>query len=100
MRDFELTYDAYAEFQRGMERYWCLRWLLQENVSVATACVLRENLVRFDDLPLVMRVASLPEFASGTRVELAVSGIDLLELTLHCEFHKRLNDAPAAGAAD
>jgi exoribonuclease-2 len=100
MRDFELTYDAYAEFQRGMERYWCLRWLLQENVSVATACVLRENLVRFDDLPLVMRVASLPEFASGTRVELSISGIDLLELTLHCEFHKRLDDAPAAGAAD
>jgi exoribonuclease II len=27
VRDFELAYDAYNEFQRGMERYWCLRWL-------------------------------------------------------------------------
>jgi exoribonuclease-2 len=32
VRDFELAYDAYAEFQRGMERYWCLRWLLQEGI--------------------------------------------------------------------
>ena len=33
LRDFELAYEAYAEFQRNMERYWCLRWLLQEGIS-------------------------------------------------------------------
>src|SRR5437588_12871162 len=26
MRAFELAYDAYADFQRRMERYWCLRY--------------------------------------------------------------------------
>ena len=46
MRDFELSYAAYAEFQRGMERYWCLRWLLQEGAWTVTARVLRENLLR------------------------------------------------------
>jgi exoribonuclease-2 len=86
MRDFEVTYDAYAEFQRGMERYWCLRWLKQENRATVTATVIRENLVRFSDLPLVARVPSLPALAPGALVELAVDGIDLLELTLHCEY--------------
>jgi exoribonuclease-2 len=90
LRDFELAYDAYAEFQRGMERYWCLRWLIQEGVSLTGADVLREELVRIDRIPLVARVPSMPAAAPGSRVEVAVSSIDLLELTLHCEFKRPL----------
>ena len=90
LRDFELAYDVYAEFQRGMERYWCLRWLIQEGVSLTGADVLREELVRIDRIPLVARVPSMPASAPGSRVELAVSNIDLLELTLHCEFKRPL----------
>jgi len=88
MRDFEVAYDAYAEFQRTMERYWSLRWLLQENRQRVTASVIRDNLVRFGELPWVQRVNSLPELPSGSTVELDISRIDLLELTLHCEFVK------------
>jgi exoribonuclease-2 len=89
MRDFEATYDSYLEFQRNMERYWCLRWLLQENVAEASATVIRDTLVRFDDLPLVARVPSLAPLAGGTQVTLAISAIDLFELTLHCEYQPR-----------
>jgi exoribonuclease-2 len=90
LRDFELAYDAYAEFQRGMERYWCLRWLIQEGVVLTGGEVLREELVRINQIPLVVRVPSMPACAPGSRVELAVSDIDLLELTLHCEFRRAL----------
>ncbi len=80
--DFEITYAQYAEFQNRMEHYWCLRWLIQENVNETTATVLRENLVRFDALPLVLRVADLPPLAPDSRVRLSIGRIDLLEATL------------------
>ena len=93
MRDFEIAYDAYAEFQRNMERYWCLRWLLQESRSTVVATVLRENLLRFDELPLTARIASLPELPPDSAVELAISSIDLLQLSFHGEFLRQLNGA-------
>jgi len=90
MRDFEAAYEAYSDFQRVMERYWCLRWLLQENVTRTTAVVLRESLVRLDRIPLFARVPSLPESESGARVEVDVSNIDLLGVDLDCRFVGRL----------
>jgi exoribonuclease-2 len=81
-----------------MERYWCLRWLLQEKRTVVAGNMIRENLVRLDELPLVVRVPSLPALESGSDVELAVGDIDLLELTLHCEFRRRA-EIPAWTAA-
>jgi exoribonuclease II len=78
LRDFELTYAAYAEFQRGMERYWCLRWLRQEDEIAPAARVLRENLVRLEQLPLVLKVSSLPALDRGVRVRLAIDDVDLL----------------------
>jgi exoribonuclease-2 len=93
MRDFETAHEAYGEFQRQMERYWCLRWLIQESAQTVTATVIRESLARFDALPLVARVPSLPPLDPGSRVELAITGIDLLDLGLHCEFRRRIEAA-------
>jgi exoribonuclease-2 len=84
LADFEATYAQYAEFQSRMEHYWCLRWLLQERVQETTATVIRENLVRFDRLPLVMRLADLPNSAPGTPVRIAIGAIDLMAATLEC----------------
>jgi exoribonuclease-2 len=93
MRDFEMAHEAYGEFQRQMERYWCLRWLIQERAQTVTATVIRESLARFEELPLVARVPSMPPLDPGSRVELAVAGIDLLDLGLHCEFRRRAEAA-------
>ncbi len=89
LRDFELTYAAYAEFQRHMERYWCLRYLLQTGETTLEAVVIKESLVRVMDLPLVLRVASLPDPAlapRGARVRVAVEGVDLLAAEIRVRF--------------
>jgi exoribonuclease-2 len=91
VRDFELAYEAYAEFQRNMERYWCLRWLEQENVRVLEATVLRDSLVRCNRLPLVIRVPSLRDAASGEQVRIALSHIDTWDLTVRADFEGKVS---------
>ncbi len=100
MRDFELTYAAYAEFQRGMERYWCLRWLLQEQAGEALGHVLREALVRLEAIPLVLRVPSLPELPRGAKVCLDIEGIDLLEAELRPRFRELAPELAANTGSD
>jgi exoribonuclease-2 len=101
MRDFEQTYAAYADFQRQMERYWCLRWLQQHELSVLEATVRREQLVKIDHLPLMLRVPSLPaDLAPGQRVSLSIESIDLLQPEVTCRFHGLLGENSAAEALE
>lgn len=89
MRNFEQVYSVYSDFQRAMERYWCLRWLLQENIQITSAQVFKENLVKLDRIPLIARASALPDLLPGTLVKLEISHIDLLECALNVRFlHK------------
>ena len=96
MRDFDTAYTLYNEFQRNMERYWCLRWLLQENIQQAEALVLRENLVKFVHIPLVGRIPSLPELPPNTRVILEIGEIDLLDLNFNARFISKVEEEASA----
>ncbi|MCB4812229.1 RNB domain-containing ribonuclease [Methylovorus menthalis] len=87
MRNFDQTYNAYNEFQTRMERYWCLQYLVQENVQEIGATVWRENLVRLDNLPYITKVHSLPELAPGTRVKLEIRQVDTLMMELDTRFN-------------
>ncbi|HZQ62077.1 MAG TPA: RNB domain-containing ribonuclease [Casimicrobiaceae bacterium] len=93
LADFEATYASYAEFQSRMENYWCLRWLLQENVTETTGNVIRESLVRLDRLPLVVRLPDMPALAADTAVRIGIGRIDLLGLTVECRYGGKVGAA-------
>jgi exoribonuclease-2 len=90
VRDFELAYDAYAEFQRKMERFWCLRWLDQEQRTEVTARIIRDDLVRFDAIPFITRVAGLPKLEPGTALLLTILEKNELEVELRAELKQIL----------
>ncbi|MDR0996731.1 MAG: RNB domain-containing ribonuclease [Zoogloeaceae bacterium] len=84
MRDFEQTYAAYADFQRSIERYWCLRWLKQEDKKEVEATVRRDELCRLDDVPLFVRIPGLAALPTGTKVKLAIDELDFLGIEARC----------------
>lgn len=91
IRDFDAAYSLYNDFQRTMERYWCLRWIQQEKLDTINAQVIKENLVKLDHLPMVIRVTSLPDLPIETDVQLKITRVDLLELTLSTVFLQKLD---------
>ncbi len=92
MRDFELTYATYAEFQRAAERYWCLRWLRQKGKPEVDARTLRDNVVRLEEIPLVLKVSSLPPHIPDSRVRLLLEDSDLIDVTAEFRFVATLSE--------
>lgn len=83
---FESQYVAWHDFQNSMERYWCLRWLQQQQITECEATVLKEDLVRLSHAPLVVRLAGLPSLERGQRITLQITGFDELALEMDCRF--------------
>ncbi len=98
---FDSAYAEYNGFQQGIERYWTLLWLAQNDVSELDAVVMKDGLVRADDLPLVFRASGAEGLPRGAHVRVRIGGTDLLTLDVHAGVVARLDDAPAeAGAGE
>lgn len=83
---FEAQYVAWNDFQNNMERFWCLRWLQQQQITRCTATVLKEDLIRLNNAPLVARLAGLPQLGRGQQIELHITGADELALELEARY--------------
>jgi exoribonuclease-2 len=79
---FDAAYAAYADFQSNMERYWCLRWLAQEKAKHVDAVVLKEEVLRLVDIPLIIKLPGMPQAARGTQVRLDLIRWDEVDLNV------------------
>jgi len=98
---FDAAYAAYADFQRGIERYWALRWLAQNGVDTLEATVMKDGLVRADSLPLVFRALGAESLPRGVRVRTRINATDELTLDVHASMLERIDsEAPATETGD
>lgn len=99
MQGFDDTYAAYADHQRRMEYFWCLRWIKQEGRKQVSATVVKGELVRLDEVPLLLHVPALGVHARGTRVLLDVMSVD--ELTIEASVRLvSVLDAPMVSSGE
>ena len=78
--NFDNTYSAYNQYQNGMERYWTLKYLQQNNITELNATLFKENMVRADELPLVIPVMGANNLERNTKVTIKLGDINLMTL--------------------
>jgi exoribonuclease II len=97
---FDAAYTAYNAFQNGMERYWTMRYVQQRGISELTATVMKDGLVRAEDIPLVLNVGGLASMPRGARVKVRLGEMDLLMLEVSGSLVERMDVALPDAAAD
>jgi exoribonuclease-2 len=95
---FDAAYSAYNGFQAGIERYWTLKYLQQNGITELTASAFRDNLVRADELPLVLPALGAQGLPRGAKVRIRLGAIDEITLDVSGTVIERL-DAAADDAA-
>ena len=98
--NFTLTYGAYSEFQRKMERYWSLRWIEQEGLKTIEAVVVKGELIRIEGLPFMQRMPGLPELPRGQKILLDILGVDYVDVLLEARLKQVLDETDEEALED
>ena len=88
---FDAAYSAYNGFQAGIERYWTLKYLQQNGVTELLATAFKDNLVRADDLPLVLPATGALGLPRGAKVRVRLGEIDEITLDITSAVIERLD---------
>ena len=95
---FDAAYSAYNGHQAAMERFWTLKYVAQHGITELVGTLFKENMVRADDLPLVLPVMGARDLPRGAKLRIQLGGIDEVTLDISGTVVERLDlDALTAG---
>jgi exoribonuclease-2 len=79
---FDTKYTKYIDFQNKMERYWCLSYLLQENINELSGTFLYKTKVQLDGLPLEVDTNGvIAPRIKGSQIKIRIFNINLAKLS-------------------
>jgi exoribonuclease II len=93
---FDAAYSAYNGYQSGIERYWTLKYLQQNSITELVATAFKDNLVRADELPLVLPATGALGLPRGAKVRVKLGEIDEITLDITGAVIERLDVAADA----
>ena len=96
---FDETYSSYNGYQNTMERFWTLKYLQQHGITEVSGVLFRENLLRCDDLPLVLAVVGAQNYPRGALLRVKLGAIDEIALDVSGTVLARLDSPDDKGAA-
>ena len=102
---FEAAYSAYNSYQSGMERFWTLHYLKQENITELLASLVKEMgggswLVRADHLPLMFNVMGAAGMVRGDQVKVQLGNIDAMALDVNGTVIEKITSAASKALED
>jgi len=102
---FEAAYSAYNSYQSGMERFWTLHYLKQENITELLASLVKEMgggswLVRADHLPLMFNVMGAAGMVRGDQVKVQLGNIDAMALDVNGTVIEKITSAASKTLED
>jgi exoribonuclease-2 len=97
---FDAAYSAYNAYQGAIERFWTLKYVQQQGMTEVVATVFKENMVRADDIPLVLQVVGAQGLPRGAKVRVKLGDIDEVALDVGGAVVARLDDVAEPAAED
>ena len=88
---FDAAYFAYKGYQNAIERFWTLKYVQQQGITEIDATLFKDNLVRADNLPLVLAVLGAQGLPRGARVRVKLGDIDEVALDVRGTVLARLD---------